>query len=82
MFRFPRCTWRQDSVVFGEVRGPDGSRGKWQSYETRDVVLAHVHLVLLWRFNCHAGAQVGGDLETAASKNKDMKESGIRARCS
>ena len=38
-------------------------------------------LFLLWRFNCHAGAQVGGDLETAASKNKDMKESGIRARC-
>ena len=29
----------------------------------------------------HAGAQVGGVLETAASKNKDMKESGIRARC-
>ena len=24
----------------------------------------------------------GGDLETAASKNQDMKESGIRARCS
>ena len=29
----------------------------------------------------HAGAQDGGVLETAASKNKDMKESGIRARC-
>ena len=30
---------------------------------------------------CHAGRKLGGDLETAASKNKDMKESGIRARC-
>jgi len=26
----------------------------------------------------HAGAQARGDLETAAAKNKDMKESGIR----
>ena len=45
------------------------------------MVCWHVHVVWLLRFNCHAGAQVGGDLETAASKNKDMKESGIRARC-
>jgi len=61
----------------GEVRGTDGTRGKWQHYETRDGVLACACCLVVEVQFGHAGAQVGGDLETAASKNKDMKESGI-----
>ena len=59
----PRCTWRQDSVVFG--------RGRWHG-----CVGIACCLVVEVQLG-HAGAQARGDLETAAAKNKDMKESGI-----